>query len=327
MQEAQQDQQAIHPWVQEGLQRVHAGIGFFDGGIDWQRTAENAQMVEELGYDSLWVPDHPLLLPDCWAQLAGLATVTRKIRLGTLVNCVFYRSPLALARAASDVDRWSLGRLVLGLGIGDFEFEFAQMGIPWLRVRERQEVLEETIQILQGAWSQLPFTFSGKHFQIQQTQVAFGPAQQPHIPLLIGGGGERVTLRQVAQYADASSFGPHVETGSAFTMDDVVRKNGVIDTYCTTFGRPPAAVLRTHTMVPLLLGKTQAEAEAKRALFPPPVRSMIEPGAMVATLETAIDFYRVLLRSGIQYFIIIVLPGDSETVQLFKEVVLPAVVG
>lgn len=326
MQEAQQDQQVIHPWVQEGLQQIRAGVGFLDAGIDWHQSSDYAQAAEELGYDSIWVPDHPLLMPDCWAHLAALAATTHKIRLGTLVNCVFYRSPLALARAANDIDRWSQGRLVLGLGIGDFGFEFAQLGIPFLSTRERQEALGEVIQILKGVWSGSPFTFTGKYFQIQQVQVAFGPVQQPHIPLLIAGGGERVTLRQVSQYADASNFGPYVETGSAFTMEDVVRKNNVIDTHCQTFGRPSTAVLRTHSIIPLLLGKTQAEAEAKRELIPPPMRSFMDATAMVVTVESAISFYSALVRSGMQYFIIIVTPGDIETLQLFKEQVLPAVV-
>ncbi|HEY0755701.1 MAG TPA: LLM class flavin-dependent oxidoreductase [Ktedonobacteraceae bacterium] len=324
MQAAQQDQHVIHPWVQEGLQQLRAGVGFLDTGIDWHRTTEYAQAAEELGYDSIWVPDHPLLMPDCWAHLAALAAVTHKIRLGPLVNCIFYRSPLALARSASDIDRWSQGRLVLGLGIGDFGFEFAQLGIPFRRVRERQDALEEVVQILKGVWSGSPFAFAGNSFQIQQVEIAFGPVQQPHIPLLIAGGGERVTLRQVAQYADASNFGPAAEIGSAFTLDDVLRKNEVIATYCQTFGRPSTAILRTHSMIPLLLGKTQAEAAAKLDLLPPPLRSMMEPTAMIATVETAIDVYRALARSGMQYFIIVLVPGDIETLQLFKEQVLPA---
>lgn len=325
MQTAQQDQHVIHPWVQEGLQQLRAGVGFFDTGIDWHQTTEYAQAAEELGYDSIWVPDHPLLMPDCWAHLAALAAITHKIRLGPLVNCVFYRSPLALTRSANDIDRWSQGRLILGLGIGDFDFEFALLGIPFRKTRERQEILAEVVQILKGVWSGSPFAFAGKHFQIQQVQVAVGPVQQPHIPLLIAGGGERVTLRQVAQYADASNFGPAAEIGSAFTIDDVARKNDAITTHCQALGRPSTAILRTHSMIPLLLGKNQAEAAAKLDLMPPPLRSMMEPTAMIATVETAIDFYRALARCGMQYFIIVLVPGDIETLHLFKEQVLPAV--
>lgn len=321
MQEAKQ----IHPWVAESQKGHRAGVTFLDTGMDWKRFTDEAQAATDLGYDSIWIPDHPIILPDCWGQLAALAAITRTIRLGALVDCVFFRHPLALARIAGDVDRWSNGRLVLGLGIGDIPFEFEQLGVPFLSTRKRQEALEETIQILRGVWGESPFTFTGKHFQIQNAQLAFGPVQQPYIPLLIGGGGERVTLRQVAQYADASNFGPSAETGSAFTMDDVVRKNNVIATYCQTFGRTEAAVLRTHTMLPLLLGKTQADAEAKRALIPPPLSKVLGDTAMVAAVETAIDFYSALARSGMQYFIIGVAPGDIETLQIFKEQVLPAI--
>ncbi len=253
LQEATQDKPVIHPWVAEGLQKIRAGVSFLDNGVDWQRFSDGVQATEDLGYDSIWVPDHPIILPDCWAQLGALAATTRTLRLGAFVDCVFFRHPLALARVAGDVDRWSGGRLVLGLGIGDIPFEFEQLGVPFISTRERQETLEETIHILKGVWETPPFTYTGKHLQVQHAQPAFGPVQQPYVPLLIGGGGERVTLRQVAQYADASNFGPHMFTGSAASMEDVVRKSDVISTHC-------AARSWKHRHI----GRSQAGAHAPR---------------------------------------------------------------
>lgn len=325
MQDAKQDRQVIHPWVAEGLQKIRAGVSFMNNGADWKQLSDAAQASEDLGYDSIWVPDHPIILPDCWGQLAALAATTRTLRLGALVACVFFRHPLALARVAGDVDRWSGGRLVLGLGIGDLPFEFEQLGIPFLSTRERQEVLEETIKILKGVWEEAPFTFSGKHLQVQQAQLVFGPVQQPYIPLLIGGGGERVTLRQVAQYADASNFGPHKYAGDAPNMADVARKSEVIGKHCATFGRPSEAILRTHTVLPLLLGKTQQAARAKWENMPPEMQSFFESGVLIATVETAIDYYQALAQAGIRYFIISIAPGDLETLQMFKEQVFPAI--
>ena len=327
MQEAKQDRKVIHPWVAAGLQKVRAGVSFLDNGVDWPQFADAVQATEELGYDSIWIPDHPIILPDCWGQLAALTAITRTLRLGALVSCVFFRHPLVLARVAGDVDRWSDGRLVLGLGIGDIPFEFEQLGVPFLSTRERQETLEETIQILKGVWETPPFTYTGKHLQVQNAQPAFGPVQQPYIPLLIGGGGERVTLRQVAQYADASNFGPHKLAGDAPGMDDVARKSEVISKHCATFGRPAEAILRTHVVLPLLLGKTKEAAEAKWESMPPEMHGFFESGVLMATVETAIDYYQTLVQAGMQYFIIGVAPGDMETLQMFSEQVLPAIAG
>jgi alkanesulfonate monooxygenase SsuD/methylene tetrahydromethanopterin reductase-like flavin-dependent oxidoreductase (luciferase family) len=324
MQDAAPNKQAIHPWVAEGLQKIRVGIHFLDNGVDWKRFSDAAQAAEELGYDSIWVPDHPALLPDCWGQLGALAAITRTLRLGTFVDCIFFRHPLSLARVAGDVDRWSGGRLVLGLGIGDLSFEFEMFNMPFLSTRERQNALEETIQILRGVWETPPFSYTGKHFQVQNAALAFGPVQQPYIPLLIAGGGERVTLRQVAQYADASNFGPHMHTGGAASMEDVVRKSHVISDHCATFGRPGEAILRTHTVLPLLLGKTQEAAEAKRETMPPEMRGFFESGTIATTVDGAIAYYNALVQAGMQYFIIGIAPGDLETMQMFKEQVFPA---
>src|SRR5205807_1220122 len=115
---------------------------------EWSETLEFALRAEELGFDAYWANDHPTRSMDCWTTLAALAMATRKIRLLSLVSCIYYRSPALLARHAADVDRLSNGRLILGVGIGDDVPEFAQLRLPFPPPRERQEALEETIQIV-----------------------------------------------------------------------------------------------------------------------------------------------------------------------------------
>src|SRR3954469_10580228 len=146
---AQAMSSSVHPWVAEGKGTIRFGIA---GGprTDWPMIRDFAQTVEGLGFDSFWSFDHPMLGRDCWTILSALATATTSIRLGTLVACVPYREPSLLARMAADVDRLSDGRLVLGVGIGDMPFEFEQMGIRWGSTRERQQGLEEALQILHG---------------------------------------------------------------------------------------------------------------------------------------------------------------------------------
>ena len=324
MQEAEKDTPLIHPWVAEGHQKVRAGISILDAEGNWERFHDTIQLAEKLGFDSYWIPDHPTFTYDFGTLLSALAVTTSTIRLGTLVSCIFYRNPVELARIAADIDRLSGGRFILGLGIGDFPPEFSQMGLPFLSTKERQQALEETVQAVKGLWGTEPFTYQGKYVQVEQCVLPFGPVQQPHIPLLIAGGGERVTLRQVAQYADACNFGPHIWTGSASTTEDVVRKCNALRTHCETFQRPLDSVLRTHLTIPLVLAETPAALAAKLDAIPPAAREMFRSGEVALTPPEAIEHYNELVQAGMQYFIVSVTPGDIETMQLFGQQVLPA---
>jgi alkanesulfonate monooxygenase SsuD/methylene tetrahydromethanopterin reductase-like flavin-dependent oxidoreductase (luciferase family) len=323
--------QVVHPWVGEGERRIRFGIayGAQDPSSTWTETRDYVQTIEGLGFDSFWAIDHPSASvsgADCWTTLAVLAASSRTIRLGPLVSCVYYRNPALLARMAADVDRLSEGRLVLGLGIGDNQSEFARLGIPFPPASERQQALDETIRIVRGLWGTEPFTFGGRHFQVAEAYVRPGPVQQPYVPLLIAGGGERGTLRQVAQYADASNFGAHRNIGGAFTRDDVVRKLDVLRTRCEEQGRPYEAVLRTHTTLLLFLAETDAALQEKLAAVPRATREHFAPSTMAGTPRDVIRYFRTLVEAGMQYFITFIYPKDVETVRLLAEQVVPEVV-
>jgi alkanesulfonate monooxygenase SsuD/methylene tetrahydromethanopterin reductase-like flavin-dependent oxidoreductase (luciferase family) len=288
----------------------------------WDQVLAIAQHAEALGLDSFWVPDHPLYYPDCWSTLAALAIHTRHIRLGSWVSCVAYRHPIQLARVAADVDRLSGGRLVLGVGIGDVAEEFAQLGIPFATISERQRRLEETVRIVSRLLRAEALTFAGEYYQIDAYALPLGPVQQPWVPLLIAGGGERVTLRQVAQYADLSNFGEHTYTGGARTLDDVRRKLAALDRHCAAIGRAPETVLRSHTTFPLVLAESRS-AHTKKI---PAALSPMQRESMVAvTVPEAITYYANLAAAGINYCIASIWGADVETLQLLAEQVLPAV--
>jgi alkanesulfonate monooxygenase SsuD/methylene tetrahydromethanopterin reductase-like flavin-dependent oxidoreductase (luciferase family) len=239
------------------------------------------------------------------------------------VNSVYYRHPAILARMAADVDRASGGRLVLGLGMGDDKIEFEQLGIPLPSVSERQERLEETVQIIKGLWQGKPLTYQGRQFQLQQTNGFPLPVQQPHVPILIGGGGERVTLRQVAQYADMSNFGPHIWTGSAFQLEDVQRKYDVLNSYCEQYNRPPGSVLHSYFLPTLQIARTPEEVATKRLRYP--IQEDALEGAIVGTVEEVKEQIQTLVNVGVQYFIIYVLPTDTETLEIFAREIMPAI--
>jgi alkanesulfonate monooxygenase SsuD/methylene tetrahydromethanopterin reductase-like flavin-dependent oxidoreductase (luciferase family) len=249
---------------------------------------------------------------------------SKAIRLGSIVSCIYYRSPALLARVVADVDRWSNGRVILGVGIGDDPEEFAHLGLPFPSVRERQQALDEALQVVVGLWGETPFTFQGKHFQVQEANVWPGPVQKPHVPILIAGGGERVTLRQVAQYADVSNFGAHASIGSAFQSEDVVRKFEALDSHCEAMGRPYESVLRSYFSYPLVLAETHHALRAKLDGIPEDARAFFQPSLIAGTPSEVIVHCQSLIDAGVQYFIMAPWEQDLETLQLLAAQVVPA---
>jgi alkanesulfonate monooxygenase SsuD/methylene tetrahydromethanopterin reductase-like flavin-dependent oxidoreductase (luciferase family) len=151
--------------------------------------------------------------------------------------------------------------------------------------------------------------------------------QQPYVPLMIGGGGERVTLRQVAQYADMANFGPHVDVGSAFTLDDVRRKCEVLRRHCETAGRDYDSILRSQIDF-LMLAATPAAAQAKVAAMSEGARLYLgTPHPLGMTPAEAIPYFRDLVAAGVQYFLMMVGPQDDETLRILGEQVMPALKG
>lgn len=316
----------VHPWVAEGARRVRFGINT-TALPDWAATRDFVQTAAGLGFDALMMPDHPAVLPSgTWTTLAALAAATRTIRLGTLVSCVYYWNPVVLARHAADVDRLSGGRLVLGLGSGDQPFEFRQMGLAYPPVGERQAALEEGLQIIGPLLRGERVTFQGVHFRTEGASLPTPPVQQPHVPIVVAGGGERTTLRFVAQYADAANLGAASWAGGAFTHDDARHKFAVLRARCAEADRPYEAILRT-ALLRLFLAESRAAAAAKLAQTPPQLRDFFEQLNFVGTPEEAVMHVRGLVEAGFQYVIFGIGPSDRETLQLTAERVIPAVAG
>jgi alkanesulfonate monooxygenase SsuD/methylene tetrahydromethanopterin reductase-like flavin-dependent oxidoreductase (luciferase family) len=281
-----------------------------------------AQLVEELGFDSFWLRDHPGRAPeDTWTYLGAVAVSTKRLRLGTLVNCVYYRSPTVLARSAADVDRLSHGRLVLGVGAGYDPAEFEQLGIPLPSTKERLEALEETIQIVAGLWGTTPFSFAGRHFQVSKGQFVGGPIQTPRVPLLIGGGGEKVTLRLAAQYADMANIDGVVLPTGEDGLDAVRRKSHALTRHCADRGRNDASIIRSYHAA-AFLADSRAALNDKLNADPWPERLIQFPITMAGTPAEVIGQYRTLVDAGVNYFILNV--RDEETLRLLAREVIPA---
>ena len=314
----------IHPWVAEGLNQVRFGISIFPQPVDWQRFFDIVQQAEAAGMDGYWAYDHPQSRVDCWTSLSALATQTKTIRLGTAVACIYYRSPYMLARQAADVDRLSNGRLILGLGIGHVVPEFRKMGILFPPTDVRLRGMEETISIVRGLWSGQPFSFSGEQWSAQSDGDFLGPVQLPYVPIMIAGGGEKVTIRQVAQFADASNMGAHPSIGAAVTNDEIRRKLARLDDYLAEYGRPPESVLRSQFTMPLVMAETRQALDRKLAGLPQDTLEWCGDALFAGTPDETIAFYRDLTDLGFQYFIANILDGDYSTIELMEKHLLPA---
>jgi alkanesulfonate monooxygenase SsuD/methylene tetrahydromethanopterin reductase-like flavin-dependent oxidoreductase (luciferase family) len=312
--------------VKAGQSEIRFGV--FGGPFgDWPRLRAFVQDAEALGADSYWIPDHPLNSqdgPDWAVTLAALAVSTERIRLGALVVCPYYRSAVVLARQAADIDRLSSGRLVLGLGLGDAENEFAQMAIPFPRVAVRLAYLRETVEVLRALWSGEPCTYEGHYIEVRDATLSALPVQHPHIPLLIAGGGEQGTLPMVAELADMANLGAYKAAGGAATIGDVRRKLAVLDERCRQLGRSPDSILRSHVALRSLLAPTRRAVEAKAAALSPGLREQYRIAyGLMATPDEAVAIYQELIDAGMRTFILRIWEDDAETVRLFAEGVLP----
>ncbi len=219
-----------------------------------------ANHVEKSGWDGLWLADHFMPnakdtsapWPEAWTTLAALAATVPRLRLGTLVSGNTYRHPAVLAKMAATVDHMSNGRVVLGLGSGWQENEHEMYGIPFYTVNSRLRRLEEACQVIKALFSETAATFKGEYYQLDGAALEPKPVQ-PSLPLLIGGGGEKVTLRITAKYADEWNVWGTVET--------LVSKMKILDAHCESVGRDPGAIQRSAVALMFL---TDDEALARK---------------------------------------------------------------
>jgi len=208
-----------------------------------------AERAERAGLYSLWVMDHFFQIPNVgpvenemlegWSALAFASWRTNRIKLGTMVTGVTYRYPGLLVKTATTLDVLSHGRAYLGIGAAWNEEEHAGLGVPFPPTAERFERLEETLQIAHQMWSGEAKPYQGKHYQLARTLNSPQSVQKPHPPILIGGTGEKKTLRFVAQYADACNL------FARLGKDELKRKREVLQGHCHAVGRPYEQIEKT----------------------------------------------------------------------------------
>jgi alkanesulfonate monooxygenase SsuD/methylene tetrahydromethanopterin reductase-like flavin-dependent oxidoreductase (luciferase family) len=326
---------SLHPWVEGRRDRVTFALQLGTGGEGpdpgRQRIAA-ARLADELGFEALYLGDHPAWGPDPFLLFAAMAMATERIFMGPLVSAAPYRNPLLIARLVSDLDHLSRGRFINGLGIGwnAAEYgigtnEFDRMGLLYPPTAERQAALEEVITIIRGLWGSEPFTFRGRYHRVENAQIP-APVQRPEPPLILAGGGERVTLRQVARLADVSNFGAG-PAGGVDTPDDARRKLAVLRRHCDEVGRPYDDVLRSHFTHWVMLAETEDAVSAKvKRYFPHGLDAFWTNYLIARTPEGAAEYFQAYADAGIQHFVAqVVDPADHETFRLLAATVAPNV--
>jgi F420-dependent oxidoreductase-like protein len=235
-----------------------------------------AQTADEYGYESVWVADHLLTTPplqaflfECWTTAAALARDTKRVRIGQMVTANSYRNPALQAKMASTVDVLSNGRFTFGIGAGWYEPDYRAYGYEFVGGPERLRQLREAVQVILALWTQEEATFEGEYYQVRGAINQPKGVQQPHIPLLIAGGGEQVTLKLVAQYGDACNM---IEEPAA-----LAQKFAVLKAHCEAVGRDYTTIHRT-AMTLGIIADTDEQAQAlvpdwTTAIYPGDVRA------------------------------------------------------
>jgi F420-dependent oxidoreductase-like protein len=230
----------------------------------WPDLLDEAQHVAATGWDGLWIADH--FMPnrpdntgptqEAWTVLAGLAACVPRVRLGTLVTGNTYRNPAVLAKQAAQVDIISGGRCVLGIGAGWQQNEHEAYGIPFYTTGGRLRRLEEAVQVIRSLLDNEHTDFDGRFYKLRNAPLSPKPIQA-HLPILVGGGGEKVTMRIAAQYAD--------EWNTWGTPQVIAHKVKVLERHCEAVGRDPRSVRRSAQAVVTISDDPEVVQRARSA--------------------------------------------------------------
>ncbi|MCS4537604.1 MAG: LLM class F420-dependent oxidoreductase [Thaumarchaeota archaeon] len=293
--------------------------------------------AEHYGFDSFYVMDHLMQISSVnppedpilegWMTIAALAVVTQKMKLSTMVTCNTFRNPALLAKMAASVDNISNGRLILAIGAGWYELEHKAYGIHLGTMRERFQRLMETLQIVKKMWTEDKATFEGKYYRIKNAICNPKPIQKPHPMIMVGGDGEKVTLKIVAQYANACNV-----FGGA-DLERVSTKLSALKQHCKDVGRDYNSIFKTG-LARVIIGKNESSVKEKIKKWVPQKPTAGATGVttledrlkrfVIGTPEQCAETFRKIFATGLDY-VVVNFPDSHnlETVKLFGEGVLP----
>jgi F420-dependent oxidoreductase-like protein len=307
-----------------GLQ--HPNYNFDYDGRDASQIIDSlknlARRAENLGFDSFWVMDHfhqisgvgnrqdPML--EGWTTISVLAGLTSRIKLGTLVTGIIYRHPSVLAKMGATLDVLSKGRLFMGIGAAWNQEESLSYSIPFPTTKERLLRLEEAIQIIRKMWTEEPAaTFNGKYYHINSAYCNPKPIQKPSPPIMIGGSGERFTLKIIAKYADACNLFGSTET--------VKRKLSILREHCKSVGRDYDSILKTKLgLIVIDNDKKMVEKRLHQIISNGIPEERVREFVVYGTPDDVLKQIELLEEVGIQYLIVDLEPyRELEALEVF----------
>jgi F420-dependent oxidoreductase-like protein len=291
----------------------------------FELVAQTAERLESLGYHSAWLYDHFHTYPvvkeesvfEAWTALTALAGRTKKLRLGTIVTCNSYRNPALLAKMTSTFDVISGGRLELGIGAGWYEDEYRGYGYRFDSNADRIRMLSEAVRIIKEMWTEGKSSFHGKYYQPEGAINYPRPVQKPHPPILIGGGGEQLTLKVVARYADKFNTG-----GDPATYR---HKLDVLARHCDAVGRNYNGIEKTY-MATVSIAEERSAAERKIEEFASHFGGLPEfrKKHAIGTPADVASYLKQFLDMGVTGFILYFRDAlEKRSLELFEEQVMP----
>jgi alkanesulfonate monooxygenase SsuD/methylene tetrahydromethanopterin reductase-like flavin-dependent oxidoreductase (luciferase family) len=290
----------------------------------WSEASLAAQEFDALGFDSLWVCDHVYGVPlstlpilEGWTQLAAIAAITKRAKLGTLVTPPFFRNPAMLAKQIATIDQIAPGRVIAGLGAGWFAPEFEQTGCAFPSTRERLRALEEMVEILKRMWTEEKASFEGRYFSIKDALCEPKPEHSPEI--LIGGGGEKVLMGIAAKHADTWN-------NMAVFQAQLPTKIEALTRRCDELGRDPASIEISQQCV-VVIAEDDAAArtalEKAKKVYGGHMGGAIEEHGIWGTPEQVFEKIERHRALGVSLFVIEFFGRDTrEPARLFAETVM-----
>ncbi len=260
---------------------------------------------EHLGYDSVWLDDHlmynnwPIL--ESWTVLGALSALTRKIRLGTMVSCNQHRNPALLAKTAATLDILSNGRLEFGIGAGVQEAEHTAYGFNFPKLSIRAERLGEALEVITQLWTKEKATYQGKHYELNEAICEPKPIQKPHPPIIIGGSGEKNTLKVTAKYADRFDW------GFIPSIDLYKRKLEVLENLGKDGGRDFGDIERScWPSGQILVAKDQESLNEKIVKIKPSNMTLEEfkKSTLAGTPAECREHFKMYVDLGVTYFML-----------------------
>lgn len=322
--------------IKLGLQIPSFSYGDVPTSELFEAVVNQAVTAEESGYDSVYVMDHFYQLAmigtpnenmlEAYTVLSGIAARTKKVRLGAMVGGVTYRNPAFLAKVVTTLDIVSSGRAIWSIGAGWFEEEHDAYGFEFGTFTDRFEKLEEALQIVKSMFVNEHTTFDGKWFHTNEAMNFPKPVRAGGPPVLIGGSGEKKTLRMVAQYADACNL-----FGDAEALRHLI---GVLGDHCATFGRDPQEICKTK-LGTMVIAPTMEAAEKKLSVrlggakisdLPADMQERVRTTMIIGSPDDVAEQVQPLLDAGLDGIIVnMAVANDLEGIELTAKAVLPLV--